>query len=158
MTRRKRGQTPIAASGPTPLLGLRADHEYAITLNFETESGQTFPGGEFSLTTPPLPDDFPPIEITTLRPARMEPGYQFIPVMRWTKRGPDREFGLVLALDSAGEIVWYFRTTKSVNDVKRLPNGDLIYLAGRDGRMVQINMLGDYSSDHAFEQRWKDNL
>lgn len=134
---------PIAASGPTPLLGLRADHEYAITLNFETESGQTFPGGEFTLTTPPLPDDFPPIDITTLRPARMEPGYQFIPVMRWTKRGPDREFGLVLALDSAGEIVWYFRTNKSVNDVKRLPNGDLIYLAGRDGRMVQINMLGE---------------
>jgi arylsulfate sulfotransferase len=73
----------------------------------------------------------------------MEPGYQFIPVMRWTERGPDRGFGLVLALDGAGEIVWYYRTNKSVNDIKRLDNGDLIYLAGRDGWMIQINKLGD---------------
>ena len=129
---------PANASGPTPLLGMRADREYTVSVSFEPEAGgAAVPGGDFTLTTPPLPDDFPPIEVTTIRPARMEPGYQFVPTMRWTKRGPDREFGLVFALDAAGEVVWYFRTDKSVNDVKRLPNGDLIYLAGRDGRMVQ---------------------
>ncbi len=135
---------PANASGPTPLLGMRADREYTVSVSFEPEAGgAAVPGGDFTLTTPPLPDDFPPIEVTTIRPARMEPGYQFVPTMRWTKRGPDREFGLVFALDAAGEVVWYFRTDKSVNDVKRLPNGDLIYLAGRDGRMVQINKLGE---------------
>jgi len=135
---------PFAMSGPTPILGLRADRNYAVTISFETEGGGTSLIAErHELTTPPLPDDFPPIEVTTLRPTRMEPGYHFVPVMRWTERGPDREFGLVFALDSSGEVVWYFRTDKSVNDVKRLSNGDLIYLAGRDGRMVQINKLGE---------------
>ena len=135
---------PFAMSGPTPILGLRADRNYAVTISFETEEGGTSLIAErHELTTPALPDDFPPIEITTRRQARMEPGYQFVPVMRWTKKGPDREFGLVFALDNAGEVVWYFKTNKSVNDVKRLPNGDLIYLEGRDGRIVQINKLGE---------------
>ena len=134
---------PFAASGPTPVLGLRSDRKYAVTVSFESEEGVTVPGDEFTLSTPPLPEKFPTLEITTLRPQRMEPGYQFIPVMRWTEKGPDREFGLVIALDGAGEVVWYYRTDKSVNDVKRLPNGDLLYLAGRDGRMVQINKLGE---------------
>lgn len=135
---------PAAMSGPTPLLGMRPDKEYKVTVSFDSPAGDsTTEGGTFTLKTPPLPDDFPPLEVTTLRPARMEPGYHFIPVMRWTKRGPDREYGVVFALDAAGEVVWYFRTDETINDVKRLPNGDLIYLASRNGRMAQINKLGD---------------
>jgi len=135
---------PAAQSGPTPLLGMRPEREYKVSVSFEPAAGgAAADGGTFTLSTPALPDDFPPIEVTTLRPTRMEPGYHFIPVMRWTERGPDREFGLVLALDSAGEVVWYYRSDRTVNDVKRLSNGDLIYLAGRDGRMMQINKLGE---------------
>ena len=135
---------PFATSGPTPVLGLRAGQDYTVTISFETEGGVSSLIAEgHEISTPALPEDFPPIEVTTRRQARMEPGYQFVPAMRWTERGPDRDYGLVFALDSDGEVVWFFKTNKSVNDVKRLPNGDLIYIQGRDGRIVQINKLGE---------------
>jgi hypothetical protein len=126
-----------------PVLGLRPGRRHAITLALTDADGRTASAGPFEIATPPVPDDFPTLDVRISHPARMEPGVTMIPLMRWTAEGPDRGYGLVLGLDAAGEIVWWYRTDHVVNEVERRLDGDLVYTSGRTGLLFQVDMLGN---------------
>jgi hypothetical protein len=48
---------------------------------------------------------------------------------------------MIVALDDEGEVVWLRDTGHTVGEIKRLKNGNLIYLTF-DNRAVEMNMLG----------------
>ena len=93
--------------------------------------------------TDPLPDDFPPIDLKISRPRRMEPGVTLVPFFRWPGPGPDETFGLVVALDAHGEVVWYFRADHTVSDLVRIDSGHFIYQDGRPPLLYEIEILGN---------------
>ncbi len=98
----------------------------------------------FEMQTPPLPDDFPPFTVTVSRPRRMEPGLNLVPFFRWPAgTDPQRDFGLLVALDAQGGVVWYYRTDHVVNDPVALVNGNIAYQTDRNGQMSEIDMLGN---------------
>ncbi|MCK5718538.1 MAG: aryl-sulfate sulfotransferase, partial [Thiomargarita sp.] len=51
-------------------------------------------------------------------------------------------FGMLLALDAEGEVIWYYRVNSRISDIERLRNGNLIYLT-KDYRAVEIDLLGN---------------
>jgi len=125
-----------------PVLGLRPGRVHAVTASITDESGHTTVLEPLHVTMPPLPDDFPPIRLTVQQRDAMEPGVTLVHYFRWNSpTEDDPDWGLAVAVDAAGEVVWYYRAEHFVDELKRLPNGDFFY--STDDGMYAIDMLGN---------------
>ena len=130
-----------------PILGMRPGRQHQVRLVVRDESGLTASTQPLTLTTDPLPDDFPSIEVLISEPDRMEEGVTMFDVIHWPASGTDNNYGLLVALDSAGEVVWYYKTGSNVGDARRLSNGNILYMSGRAGHLYEIDMLGNVMAE-----------
>lgn len=135
-----------------PVLGLRPDHAYTIRVAaLEEGAGPTDADSaaeliELTFTTPPLPDDFPPITVTK---ATAEPGDPSTTLFNISLLDPEDPLGArswLVMLDSQGELVWYYDPGHGVGDARRMTNGNLLFLHGVRG-MREIDMLGNTIAD-----------
>ncbi len=128
------------------VLGLRPDRTHAVIVTATDAAGNASASAPITIVTDPLPDDFPPFVVTVSDPERSEPGVTLFALRRWPDGGLfDDTYGLIVALDAAGEVVWYHRTDRSIGDVIQLQNGHLMYWATVDGirsLLVEIDLLG----------------
>jgi hypothetical protein len=122
------------------LLGFHPDHPYNIHVTLRDQSGNETELSDIGVTTDPLPEGFPPIQVTSV-PELMEPGVTIFPVIEW---GPNPEFGSALvAVDESGGVVWYRRFQNiGYGDIKRMSNGNLLFIED-DTTIMEMNMLGD---------------
>jgi hypothetical protein len=126
------------------VLGLRPDTTHRFQADVVDQRFNKTSVPELELVTEPLPADFPPISVIS-DPDKMAPGVTLFGVASWPFFR-DPFFGLIAAVDSQGEVVWYYRTNEhAVDDVRRASNGNLVvsdigFLAGR---ALEIDMLGN---------------
>ncbi len=146
-----------------PVLGLRPGVRYQLRVSIRNAAGATAAApAPLAFTAPALPaePDFPPVAPRVSEAGQVEPGITILSVRRQGGAGggaggagrrpgaapAESEFatgyGLLLGLDAAGEVVWYYRTNKRISDFKRLRNGNLVYLTA-DNRAVEIDALGN---------------
>ncbi len=136
-----------------PIVGMRPDRRHTIEVEIKNAAGRTHRANRvLAFTTPPLPENsenFPLLEVSASEPERMEPGVTMLSVRRRRPTLGQREavafnqgFGMLLAVDSAGEPVWFYRTDSRINDFEILQNGNIAYLT-QDYRMVEIDWLGN---------------
>ena len=128
-----------------PLTGLRPGRTHAVTFTATDAAGNRTEAA-LTIDTAPLPDDFPPLAITVSQPDRMEPGSTLFNVYRWGPEGRDPSFGLLVAVDAAGDVVWYYRAGHVIANAVPLANGNLLYMANVDGiwaLLVEIDLLGN---------------
>ena len=134
----------FAAQRELLVLGFRPGAATTVTLEIEDEHGRTARSAPWTWTAPPLPDSFPPLAVSVCIPERMEPGVTLIPCERWPGRGePDREFGALVALDERGDVVWFFEAPHAISEAKRMSSGNLLYVHGTRGNVVELDMLGN---------------
>ena len=129
-----------------PVVGLRPGRRHEVSFIATDAAGNSDRTPPLIIETDPLPDDFPPLEVTASQPDRMEPGATLLGVYRWEANGPAQDFGLLLAVDSAGEVVWYYRGDHRTGHAIPLANGNLLYQAapgGIWGILVEIDLLGN---------------
>lgn len=129
----------------TLVLGLRPGRRHTVTVTIRDEQGRESVLEPLTIETPPLPDDFPPIVVTHREPEAMEPGVTMFTVFRWT--GPtdgDNDWGVAAAVDEAGNVVWYLKTAFTVAEPRRMRNGHLMVSGEKDGRLFEIDMLGNF--------------
>ncbi|OEU44566.1 MAG: hypothetical protein BBJ60_07125 [Desulfobacterales bacterium S7086C20] len=159
-------------SDPTaglPIIGMRPDREHNIRIYIRTRDGDAVEAPEMlKFMSPPLPSDpmeFPPIKVNVSLPEQMEPGITLMSVRRMGLRPQGRsegapggreggrtrpvgenklstEYGLLMALDSNGNVVWYYRTDTRISDFAVLRNGNLAYLTA-DHRALVIDWFGN---------------
>lgn len=125
------------------VLGLRPGRDHTVTVTVRDENGLETASEPLTFSAPPLPEGFPPIERKVSRPAKMEPGVTIASFFRWPGFDLDRDYGLFVALDNAGEVVWYYETDQPADDPRRTQDGTFIYTTGREGYMYEIDMLGN---------------
>lgn len=130
------------------VVGMRADRRHEIRVTIRDIAGNETTAPEtLAFTTPPLPDnreEFPPIEITVSKPEQMEPGVTLFNPRR-RKTGANKfntTFGMLLAVDAAGEPVWYYRVNSRISDFEKLRNGNLIVVT-QDFRLIELDWLGN---------------
>ena len=140
-----------------PVLGMRAQREHEITLTLDSVDGKTH-RQTFSHTTPGYPDklSFPNIVVSVSEPDRMEPGVTFLSARRralgrghWlTKKQYEWSvnYGLLVALDNRGEVVWWYESSSRVAGIERLKNGNI--LMHRFGSSLIIDMLGHVQAEY----------
>ena len=129
-----------------PLVGLRPGRTHAVTFIAIDAAGNRAVAPPLTIDTEPLPDDFPPLAVTVSRPERMEPGATLLNVYRWGEEERDPTFGLLVAVDASGDVVWYYRAGDPIGNAVPLANGNLLYMATVDGAwaaLVEIDLLGN---------------
>ena len=138
---------PVGTYHVVPILGMRPDRTHTVRVVATDEDGGTVMWPPLEITTEPLPDDFPPIEVRVSQPDRMEPGVTMFEPSYSSEDESERDYYLLVAVDDAGEVVWYYKAEHSVGDARRLQNGNLLYRSGRAGQLYEIDMLGNLVSE-----------
>jgi hypothetical protein len=121
--------TSDAAETVVPLLQLTADTIYTV----EVTAGERTGSAQFE--TEPLPEDLPPIDVTSA-PATGAAGltlFDVIPLPVGEGNGEATNDGYLMAVDGQGEVVWYYRQTHSIQDVRQTADGDLIFIHHETG-------------------------
>jgi len=129
-----------------PLVGLRPATSYEIRFIATDKSGNSRQAPPLIIETSDLPSDFPPIEINTSDPTRMEPGATLFSVYRWNAEGRDSTYGFLVAVNATGEPIWYYRADHPISHAIPLRNGNLLYQTTVDsisGLQVEIDLLGN---------------
>jgi len=122
-----------------PILGLSPDSSHSIEVTVFDKSGNaTVIENILEVETGPLPDNFPPIEVTS-KPNMMEPG---VTIFTLTGRGGNGSAIYIIAVDETGRVVWYFEPDAPVSDMRRLSNGNLLFIQGAP-TILEVDMLGN---------------
>ncbi|MBI3909358.1 MAG: aryl-sulfate sulfotransferase [Armatimonadetes bacterium] len=112
-----------------------------------SESSSYAPAGAWSPThrfsIEPLPEHCPPTVAKQYRPGAYHPGLTLFNVSSVNKAFGGKDAGIALAVDSAGQIVWFRYEPYRFTDLHLLPNGNVLfashevaYEATLDGRVV----------------------
>jgi hypothetical protein len=122
------------------VLGMYADSSYSFTAEAWDADGASGQSPAQPFRTGPLPDDFPPIELRVAETDLMQPGITLFNVYRYN---PRRDFlwGLILAVDDTGRVVWYYRSPLMLIVTVPMGNGNILYNFLTYG-FVEIDMKG----------------
>jgi len=147
-----------------PVLGMRPGRDHEITLTVSSGSGSDF-AQTFAYTTPALPTNplaMPPVDIVVSDPDRMEPGVIFLSVRRRALGRPhwltpkQREFstqwGMLIALDEKGDLIWYYESEHRTAGIDRLMNGNIL-MHVTDFSTIEIDLLGNIVRQFYAEER-----
>ena len=147
-----------------PVAGMRPGREHTITLAVTGADGGQHTE-TWTHTTPDLPAnplEFPDLDIQVSIPERMEPGVTFLSVRRralgrahWlTDRQRDfsEDWGMLLALDARGDVIWYYNSDFRTAGIARLSNGNIL-MHRTDFSTVEIDLLGNVVRQFYAEER-----
>lgn len=138
-----------------PILGLKPGRRHRIDTVIENASGDTLKAESLHYVTPELPSgmgNFPPITVLVSEPEKMEPGITFLSVRRrvpgrshWItpkQRKYQTTWGVIVAVDAKGEVVWYYESDTRIAGIDRLSNGNLLFHL-TDFRTKEVDLLGN---------------
>jgi len=126
---------------PFPIIGMRAGRRLEMQLTvYDVDDNASVWDGDLFFDAPPLPIDrysMPEFDVRVADQDRMEPGITVLSVRRALNirpqdRSPAQQafvesYGLLLALDSEGEVVWFHQSDDRIAGIDRLSNGNLLY-------------------------------
>ena len=131
-----------------PVVGMRPGRRHELRVIVRDDSGaETVADSVLEFETPPLPGDpeeFPPLKVTVSKPEEMEPGVTLFNPRRRKIDAPrfNQEFGMLLAVDEKGEVLWYYRVDSRISDFEKLRSGNLLVVT-QDFRLIELDWLGN---------------
>ncbi|MCA9131722.1 MAG: aryl-sulfate sulfotransferase, partial [Planctomycetales bacterium] len=135
-------RVPPARKHRLAALGLRPDREHQIRVKVATADQQSDVSPPLSFRTPPLPASFPPLHTIVSQPEKMEPGVTLFAVNLWRNSISILDYGYIIALDEAGEVVWFCNAKDRIADMQILRNGNILYQHGNYRYAYEIDVLG----------------
>lgn len=154
---------PVASDGSVrlPIVGFRSASILTFSISLRSSGGasMTLPN-RLVFRAPALPEvglGWPKIDTVELERARIEPGITFVSVRRnFLERGSlmtasqrdfQRKFGLIIALNEDGEVVWYYRSQQRIAGVQSMPDGRILMTLA-DQRTRIIDVLGNIEKEY----------
>lgn len=131
-----------------PVLGLYPGKENQVHLSITTEKNKIYEG-DLSITTAPLSDILPTIEITKIDRSRMEPGFHLVDMLIANN---GKFLSHTIVFDDNGDIRWVMdmsETGQITYTSYRLRNGNWLYLDWID--LYEVNDVGQIVKK---EQMW----
>ncbi len=125
------------------LLGLRVGTDYEITVRARDQAGnEVTADAPLQFTAPPLPGDFPPLEVQLCEAAEREPATMIFPVGHPPTAPIENKVNYLVGMDRNGDIVWLRKMPGQVHDIQRLSNGNLLWMTG-NFLLNEIDLLGN---------------
>lgn len=139
-----------------PILGLPADQRYEVVVSLhDPRVDARVSSRKLTYITPPLPAgrvDFPPMQLLAADVSLQEPGYFLLSVRRRALgRAIDLtpaqnrfmlDWGLLLAIDTRGRVVWFYESSDRIAGISRVKNGSILYNTA-DGVAREIDYSGN---------------
>ena len=127
-----------ATSFESPVVGVKPDTAYRVTLRAK-HGDDTLRAGPLRWTSPPLPSDFPRIELVRSEPTAMEPGMTLFNVNVYGG-GPNP----MVIVDQTGVVRWYYLdpTSPVREDARRLDDGHFLFVRDRCS-VLEVDVLGN---------------
>jgi len=127
------------------LIGMKAGRSYEIELVIHSKEGSKSYEKKLMYSTPNLPTD--PYRMLRFKVKRnsgipMEPGITLLNPRLRAEGHDGSQFGMLAAVDSLGEMVWYYRCDARISDFNFLPNRHISYMTA-DHRFIEIDLLGN---------------
>ncbi|MBL0088522.1 MAG: aryl-sulfate sulfotransferase [Ideonella sp.] len=149
---------PSAAAGPLryPLVGMKPGLNHTFKVSVTNANGRKLEApAPLTLRTPDLPAnvmEFPQLKVHRADVAQMEPGITLVTVRRRALGRSElmtpvqRQFtvgwSIILGLNEAGEVVWYYRSDSRIAGVATLANGNIFFHTAQFSP-VEIDVLGN---------------
>jgi hypothetical protein len=121
------------------LIGMRAETLYSVQANATGPTGDTAVSDQQTVLTGSLPEDIVPVTVEVSDSDRVQPGFTLL--------GPMSSSVYAMAVDEAGEVVWFFQDLErqdevtDIRDATLLPNGNVhiqlyttLYVVSPDGQ------------------------
>lgn len=139
-----------------PLVGMRPGRLHRFQVTVTDAAGRTLKSTrKLEFRTPPLPAgpfDFPKLEVVKSSPGEMEPGITLMTVRRRAlgrahqltpaQRDFSIQWGMIVAVDARGEVVWYYQSDRRIAGISVLRNGNIFYHS--EGSVpAEIDVLGN---------------
>ena len=135
-----------------PLFMVHPDQEYRINFAITDETGQRqmYPD-TLNWKTPALPAEeleFPNISVSVAEKERMADGYTLmnprrrIPLDQEGANEKNKSFGMLLAVDTDGKVVWYYRTDSRISDFDLISDDQISFMT-QDSRLHVIDWMGN---------------
>ena len=138
-----------------PIVGMRADREYQFSITISDSTGSKRAAEVLSFRSPKLPntpDMMPRIITESFRPRAMDKGFTLfnprrrIPLEVADAISVESEFndslGILIVVDEAGEVVWYYHGDSRITDYRSIRNGNIVFITS-DNRLIEIDILGN---------------
>ncbi|MGE3455505.1 MAG: aryl-sulfate sulfotransferase [Kofleriaceae bacterium] len=122
----------LALAHDVPVLGFRSGRMHAVTITATDQAGQTVMATPFDVMTPMLPPGFPAFLASRIGSAQIEPGVTFTALLSY-----------LLAVDDEGEVVWFIDVGRETTDVRRLPNGNMLFGNRDHSGGAEVDMFGN---------------
>jgi hypothetical protein len=132
----------LALAHAAPVVGLRAGRTHLVRVTaIDAAGNEREARAPLAFDAPALPADLPPLELLAADPARMEPGLTLF-TARFLATGQGPRGNWILAVDQAGEVVWYwFDPRVTPTNVELLRNGNLLF--SDESAIHEIDLLGN---------------
>ena len=112
--------------------GMQPGNTYTVEVWIEDQFGKEEKAAtDLTLTTDPLPDDFPMINLVFSDPAAMEPGYTLLDATRH-----NRSASYLVMVDDTGRTIWYLPGDNRQSDTKLLPAEGLLLSLNFDTQTI----------------------
>lgn len=131
------------------VMGLRPGREHSIRVRIRVPgTDREEISGPMQFQTPEVPSSFPPLKTLISQPEKMEPGVTLFALNLWRESVSMLDYGYIIAVNEAGEVVWFCNTGDRIADMRILKNGHILYQHGNYRYAYEIDLLG---RDH---RRW----
>lgn len=137
-----------------PVLGLRPARTHRLRLTVTDAAGNATIDESLTKTTGPLPDDFPPMKLLKAGPPDLGAAL-LLDVLWW---GKVLSYGLLVAVDNEGEVVWYERADRPLVETLRTDTGSLLVVVGESDGIQEIDMFGNVLNDWVAKKMGLDSL
>lgn len=136
------GPTDTGTEHALDVYGMTAETDYEFAIHADANGERSTETKTF--TTGSLPSDFPPIQVEQSNPEKAADGYRLLDLFKWKDDGTGSkdDWGMAIAVNKRGEVVWYYKADHQVWDANRLSNGNIVYNAGHDA-IIEIDMAGN---------------
>jgi arylsulfate sulfotransferase len=157
----------VASDGSVslPIVGFRHSSDLTLTIELRSAKGTSTPlPNKLNYRARTVPDvglDWPSIDTLEIDQARVEPGITFVSVRRnFLERGSlmttrqrdfQRKFGLIIALNENGEVVWYYKSLQRIAGIQSMPDGRILMTLA-DQRTRIIDVLGNVKREYVAGQ------
>lgn len=149
---------PTAPAGKVqyPIVGMKPGRTHWFSVTVKDAQGVTLNApAPLSLRTPDLPFnayDFPTLKVHRADVSLMEPGITLLTVRRRAMGRPHTltpkqarfgtDWGMILAVDELGEVVWYYQNDSRISGVATLRNGNIFFHTAANSP-IEIDVLGN---------------
>jgi len=125
----------VARAHTLPVRWLHPNRTHSFTVTVTNSSGESSVALTDTLTTAPLPADFPFLDITVHDATQVEKGF--------TLFAPSQTPNYIIAVDTFGEVAWFLIFNESeVSDLRLLANGHLL-IEQSTCRILEVDLDGN---------------